>query len=972
MPMDLIRYGSFEVELDANGQPLVLGRGTFGSTYLARHRFLDTLAALKVINERFAARPDARGRFLSEARSVAKLDHKHIARVQDFGETGGVLFYAMEYCSGGTLEERIGRLGPSSVEEWIAIARQVASALACCHAAGFIHRDLKPSNLMLAQESGPLVVKLIDFGLVYSDRKQDPEESAEGGVGSPLYASPEQLKEGELDAKSDLFSLGMSLWHLAIGSAPDKGTTREIIERRLSLESYDPELPSSLPSELRVILGALLEKNPLKRPASATVLLEMLDVAEAKLKKGASQVLPAESERAPAVPRAVRVSAEMASEFAVVRAAGEQATGLNYVAQAVGKEGVFSLHVFHARLWSNAEFQEECLGNIEKLQTIAPSDLLRPIGVRQYLDYPVLISEAPAGVALLGELKAAGKLAFADAANLLHRVARACDACVDAGVPAPDLHPSHIYCEKGDLSLGDQVVLKLLPQFAARSSSLSGANGDQQDASATMAPEDLSDSEQDESPLPLFARLIYRMTAGRDCVAAASLSLQAYVAVPEISEEGNRFLAQVIAGRLRPASCGALLSSLLGSEGVVLGKSKTVRKSVSVPTVAEGGGEKAGAIGVAGQKISVTAPPAVEKKAMVAGVGLEAGSGGARQVPKADLAEVCAGGGVGGGPSVESSTAGAGSPSEKGSKSGLKIALIAAGIVAGVGILFVALSQKGPSPVPQDLVAEFSGELPEHSEFKVNGSVSASSRQGQAWMVPLGGAKFPVEVVFTAHGYDTVITQIKGGEDLKRANVITASRSKGTLVFKPNRLSDYDHFSVEMEDLLPEDAQFGLRAGERAGDTLRDTAETRISLPTGNYSIMLGGAPSVVSGFAVPKRVVLKPGSVVVCDLPPSYSGQYRSGSGQNEAELKVERDLRSGEFVFQSSGVKREGKIRRCKLDNKGTFNAEFLDAAGGVPSDVTARLSEDGGAIELRVVSRGADSTPMVLQMSRILETK
>ncbi|MEI6873420.1 MAG: serine/threonine-protein kinase, partial [Verrucomicrobiota bacterium] len=169
--MESNRFGNFDLEVDGRGGFKLLGKGTFGSTYLARHRFLDTLAAIKVINEQFATEPFAHERFLSEARAVAKLDHKHIARVQDVGESGGALFYAMEYCGGGTLAERVVKHGACAVNELHLIAKQVAAALACCHEAGFIHRDLKPSNLMLAQEDAPLMVKLIDFGLVYSDRK---------------------------------------------------------------------------------------------------------------------------------------------------------------------------------------------------------------------------------------------------------------------------------------------------------------------------------------------------------------------------------------------------------------------------------------------------------------------------------------------------------------------------------------------------------------------------------------------------------------------------------------------------------------------------------------------------------------------------------------------------------------------------------------------------------------------------------
>ncbi len=974
--MDSLSYGNFEVELDDKQQPLVLGRGTFGSTYLARHRFLDTLAALKVINERFAAKPDARKRFLSEARSVARLDHRYIARVQDFGEAGGVLFYAMEYCAGGTLEERVARSGATPLQEWILIARQVADALVCCHEAGFIHRDLKPSNLMLSQPAGPLLVKLIDFGLVYSDRKSAPGEGSEAGLGSPLYASPEQLREDTIDAKSDLFSLGMSLWHLAAGAPPDIGATSGIVERRLSPESYESELPAALPSELRRVLAALLEKKADRRPASAAVFLEMLDAAVAKLGIGSNQAVPGEVPVSGGNTGLVRVSGEVDSMYNVVRSEGEQGTGLNYVAEVVSGGGRRWLHVLHSKLWECGDFQGECLGNVAKLQSIGVADLLIPEGVTEFLDHAVVVSESPEGVSLLGELKSVGKLAFADTADLLHRIARACDACAEAGVPSPELHPSHVYCGKGELAKGGHVHLKLMPRFASGSTAQSAGREVIQDASATMAPEDLSDSVQSESAVPTFARLVYRMTAGRDCVAAASLSVQAYVAVPEISEEGNRFLAQVIAGKLSQASCGALLSTLLASEGVALGRAAPSAKASAPATSnkSDSGDKKPAPADRKAEAVWKAStpraePPTASKKPSAPAPAQEmpakasgsvAGEGGGLQSPV-------------GAPAVAASV----SPEEgntKGvpSKSGVKTGVIAAVLAVAAVAVGAVFFKSGSAQMPGNAEVEFSGDLPEHSRFKVNGASVVHRRSGELWVVPVAGAKLPVEVAFEAQGYDSLVKVYKNVGDLKLANKITAPRSKGTLVFKPTMHSDYDHFSVEMEDLLPEDAGVGLKTAERGGDSLRELADTRFSLPTGRYTVILGGAPSVVSGFVIARQIALKGGEEVVLTLPQTYAGHFRAAAGQEEAELKLERDLRSGELVFQASGLRKEGKLRRCKLDNKGIMNAEFMDNSGGVPSDLTARLGRDGGVLELSIVSRGANSTPQVFQLTRIDETK
>ena len=150
-----VQFGNFDIMNDAEGRPLALGKGTFGRTYQARHRFLDTIVALKIINERYAADAGVRQRFLVEARAVARLSHPHIARLYDFGEVDGVLHYAMEYCGGGSLADHVAKNGPFGVRQVLEVGQQIAGALKCAHGAGFIHRDLKPSNIMLTETKGP-------------------------------------------------------------------------------------------------------------------------------------------------------------------------------------------------------------------------------------------------------------------------------------------------------------------------------------------------------------------------------------------------------------------------------------------------------------------------------------------------------------------------------------------------------------------------------------------------------------------------------------------------------------------------------------------------------------------------------------------------------------------------------------------------------------------------------------------------
>jgi serine/threonine protein kinase len=285
-----VRFGNFEVMNNPEGRPLLLGKGTFGRTYQARHCYLDTIVALKIITERCVADAAVRQRFLTKARAVAKLSHPHIARLYDFGEMNGVLHCAMEYCGGGSLADHVAKKGPLPLRQTIEIAQQISGALKCAHTAGFIHRDLKPSNIMLTTPDGPPFAKLIDFGLVQPSVPGatgwfGDDWSVDGArfLGTPLFASPEQLREEPTDVRTDLFSLGMTLWFLMEGRAPESGSSAEIAASRLNRESYAARLPVTLPPPFRDVLGRLLEKDRKNRFATAADVFRALNACAAAL-----------------------------------------------------------------------------------------------------------------------------------------------------------------------------------------------------------------------------------------------------------------------------------------------------------------------------------------------------------------------------------------------------------------------------------------------------------------------------------------------------------------------------------------------------------------------------------------------------------------------------------------------------------------------------------------------------------------
>jgi serine/threonine protein kinase/Tfp pilus assembly protein PilF len=276
-----LRYAHFEVEVGADGFPVELGAGAMAITYRARDTVLNSTVALKVIDRSVAQNPGARSRFLREARAAANIHHPNVAQVTYYGEQDGECFYAMELVKGETLEARVRRDGPMPLAIALEVIEQAARALAVAEVCGVVHRDIKPSNLMLESDaSGALTVKMIDYGVAKvmgPQAESGAEQTQAGFIGTPAFASPEQFAgagQSPIDTRSDIYSLGVTLWYLLSSRTPFVGRTMEEIRARQTSELPLEQLRNlHLPGQVITLLKSMLAPDPKDRPQTARELL---------------------------------------------------------------------------------------------------------------------------------------------------------------------------------------------------------------------------------------------------------------------------------------------------------------------------------------------------------------------------------------------------------------------------------------------------------------------------------------------------------------------------------------------------------------------------------------------------------------------------------------------------------------------------------------------------------------------------
>jgi serine/threonine-protein kinase len=259
----------------------VLGEGGMGVVVRATHLRLEQDVAIKMLREEGAAKPNVVERFAREARAAARLRGEHAVRILDVDDEGGAPFLVMEHLEGSDLDRLVRRDGPLSVERAVDYVLQACAGLAEAHALGIVHRDVKPANIFLAKTPrGGEIVKILDFGISKALDDRDPTiTDGDRVLGSPAFMSPEQLKAArDVDARSDLWSIGVVLHFLLSGQLPFDGDSATAVAARIASEppSSLAELVPDLPAQLVAVIARCLTKDREGRFASVAELAHAL------------------------------------------------------------------------------------------------------------------------------------------------------------------------------------------------------------------------------------------------------------------------------------------------------------------------------------------------------------------------------------------------------------------------------------------------------------------------------------------------------------------------------------------------------------------------------------------------------------------------------------------------------------------------------------------------------------------------
>jgi TPR repeat protein len=421
------RYQQYEVLRRGDGSLWELGRGAMGITYKAFDTNLRCAVALKVINSTYLQSDTARQRFLREARAAAALRHPNVASVFNLSTDQDNYFYVMEFIDGETVEARVKRNGRLEPVEALNITLQVARALAAAAKQRLVHRDLKPSNLMLVDEEGDSVVKVIDFGLAKTPKDAGEDTGTltmAGFVGTPHFASPEQVEEGDLDIRSDIYSLGATLYYMVAGKVPFSGSVGQIMSQHL----YKPisvEPLTDVPRCVISLIQRMLEKDRNQRPQTPRDLQNAIVDCLEELRVHSPSDTQGSLDEAP--PQSLGPGALLAQNYRLIEELRESPQRRHFLAEDIRGKRLVRLLILRRESASDPQWFTQLQGAVERCRN-APHPMLRAIySLERSGGHGILAEEHVAGPSLLNLLRSRSVFIAPEVVRLLGLLARLAD-----------------------------------------------------------------------------------------------------------------------------------------------------------------------------------------------------------------------------------------------------------------------------------------------------------------------------------------------------------------------------------------------------------------------------------------------------------------------------------------------------------------------------------------------------------------